>query len=60
MKTLKMLTNFRKNMSKLVEDDPALAKKIRNKEEGYRYTDLEKIIREYNTWYKKTHSAGKG
>ncbi len=53
--SLKMLTNFKKNMSKLVEDDPELAQKIRNKEKGYGYYDLEKIIHEYNAWYLSTH-----
>ena len=53
--SLKMLTNFKKNMSKLVQDDTELAQKIRNKEKGYGYYDLEKIIREYNDWYRKNH-----
>ena len=55
LNSLKMLTNFKKNMSKLVADDPQLAEKIKNKEEGYRYYDLAKIIREYNAWYIKNH-----
>ena len=37
-------------MAHLVKDYPDLARKIRNEEEGYRYKDLEKIIREYNGW----------
>jgi hypothetical protein len=53
--SFKMLTNFRKNMSKLVADDKELAEKITNKEEGYRYFDIEKIIHEYNDWYAKNH-----
>ena len=52
--SLKMLTHFKKNMSKLVEDDTELAQKIRNKEKGYGYYDLEKIIHEYNSWYLRT------
>lgn len=41
---------FSKRMSRLVEDHPALAERIRNKEAGYRFEDLEKIIREYNAF----------
>jgi hypothetical protein len=48
---LKFLTNFKKNMSKYVEDYPELAEKIANKEEGYQYANLEEIIKEYNAWY---------
>jgi len=56
--TLKMLTNFKKNMSRLVEDDTELATKIRNKEKGYGYYDIERILREYNEWYLKNHPDG--
>jgi hypothetical protein len=52
---LKYLVNFDKNMSKLVSDYPELAEKIRNKEEGYKWTDLKKVISEYNKWYQKNH-----
>jgi len=55
LSSLKMLTSFRKNMSKLVADDEELARKIRNKEKGYGYYDIERIIREYNEWYLKNH-----
>jgi len=51
----KYLVGFKKNMSKLVSDYPELAKKIANKEEGYRHGDIEKIIKEYNEWYLKNH-----
>ncbi len=53
--SMKMLTNFKKNMSKLVADNPQLAAKIKNKEKGYHYYDVEKIIREYNKWYIQNH-----
>lgn len=53
--SLKMLTNFKKNMAKLVQDDAALAQKIRNKVKGYGYYDIERIINEYNAWYLKEH-----
>ncbi len=52
---LKYATNFKKNMSKYLEDYPELASKIANKEEGYRFGNIEDIIREYNTWYLKNH-----
>jgi hypothetical protein len=55
--SFKMLTGFKKQMSKLVEDYPELAKKIANKEEGYRSFDLDKIVQEYNEWYAKGHPA---
>jgi len=52
---LKYLTNFKKNMSSYLEDYPELASKIANKEEGYRFGNIEEIIREYNAWYMKNH-----
>jgi hypothetical protein len=52
---LKFATNFKKNMSKYLEDYPELASKIANKEEGYRFGNIEDIILEYNTWYLKNH-----
>jgi hypothetical protein len=55
--SLKILTNFKKNMSKLVADDTELAAKIRNKEKGYGYYDLDRIISEYNAWYLKNNVA---
>lgn len=50
---LKFVTNFKKNMSKYLEDYPELASKIANKEEGYSNADIEDIILEYNAWYLK-------
>lgn len=47
--------NFKKFMSKLVEDDKELADKILRKEEGYTFGNYENIINEYNTWYATTH-----
>ena len=48
--SMKFKHNFEKHMSRLVEDYPALAEKIRKKEEGYHFENLEKIIQEYNSW----------
>ncbi len=50
---LKFLTNFKKNMSKYLEDYPELAEKISQKKEGYRYENMKEIIMEYNEWYTK-------
>ncbi len=50
---MKFITNFRKNMSKLVNEDEELVKKIMNKEQGYQIGDEDKIIREFNQWYLK-------
>ncbi|MEZ5084551.1 MAG: hypothetical protein R2750_14075, partial [Bacteroidales bacterium] len=55
MSSMKFITNFKKNMSAYVADFPELAERIANKEEGYRSSDIEKIIREYNDWYLKSH-----
>lgn len=48
--SLKFRPKFDRKMSHLVSGYKELAEKIRNKEEGYRFHDLEKIIREYNNW----------
>jgi len=48
---LKYLLKFNKSMSKYLSDCPKIAEKIRNKEEGYQWGDLEKIVKEYNEWY---------
>jgi hypothetical protein len=42
------LLKFSKNMSKYLADCPEIANKIANKEPGYEYGNLEKIISEYN------------
>ena len=43
---------YKENMSELVSDDEELAKKIMKKEKGYRMIHRDKIILEYNDWYK--------
>ncbi len=52
---LKFATNFKKNMSRYLADYPELAAKIANKEDGYRFENIEAIIREYNDWYISGH-----
>jgi hypothetical protein len=51
----KMLIGFKKKMSKLVADYPELSKKIAEKQSGYRWNDIEKIVAEYNEWYNGNH-----
>ena len=51
----KFLLGFKKQMSKYLSDCPEIANRIANKEEGYHWGDLEKIIREYNAWYLSSH-----
>jgi len=46
-----MLIGFPKKMSAYVKDFPELAAKITNKEKGYGFTNINSIVREYNTWY---------
>jgi len=42
---------FAKKMSKFIEDYPELAKKVANKEKGYKMLKIAEIIKEYNEWY---------
>lgn len=44
---------FSKFASNYFSDYPELAEKIRNKEDGYRASDLHMIVREYNQWKMK-------
>jgi hypothetical protein len=48
--SLKFRMKFSHKMSRLVSDHHKLARKIKDEEEGYKFRDLEKIIREYNNW----------
>lgn len=48
--SLKFRMKFSHKMSRLVSDHHKLARKIKDEEEGYKFKDLEKIIREYNSW----------
>lgn len=52
-----MMMGFKKKMPEYVKDYPELAKKITNKEEGYKFMQLEKIAEEYNTWYLEKNPA---
>jgi len=42
-------------MSKLTADNKDLAAKIKNKEKGYKFMNIDKIISEYNDWYFKQY-----
>lgn len=52
---LKFIMKFSRNMADYIKDYAELAKKIENKQEGYKNINIEAIIREYNDWYLKTH-----
>jgi hypothetical protein len=47
--------NFAKQMSEYIEDYEELAKKVADKESGYRLLSMLSIIEEYNTWYETNH-----
>lgn len=49
--SLAYLMKFKKTMSEYLSDCPEIAGKIANKEKGFQWTDIEKIIKEYNQWY---------
>jgi len=43
--------NFSRKMSALLNDYPELAKKVAQKEKGYRMLNIYEIIDKYNVWY---------
>lgn len=43
-----LVMSFAKRVSAMLEDCPELSARIKSKEKGYRYSDIEKIIGEYN------------
>ncbi len=43
------IIGFAKTMSGIIKDDPELARKVKDKETGYKSTDAAKIIQEYNS-----------
>ena len=45
------ILGFAKKMSKLISDYPELAKKVEDKEEGYRIGKVFQIVDEYNKWW---------
>jgi len=51
--------NYKENMSKLVSENADLSKKVLEKEKGYRMIHRDKIILEYNEWYKQNKAQGK-
>jgi hypothetical protein len=48
-----LLLGFAKKVSELVSDNTELANKVKNKEKGFGAGSLDKIIAEYNEWYKE-------
>lgn len=47
-----LMLNFTDKVSKLVAEDVELAQKVLNKEKGYGRLNIDKIIAEYNSWYR--------
>jgi hypothetical protein len=47
--SLDYLMKFKKKMSEYLSDCPEIAKKISEKQQGYVWADIEKIMKEYNT-----------
>jgi hypothetical protein len=45
------ILGFAKKMSKLISDYPELAKKVEDKEDGYRIGKVFQIVDEYNKWW---------
>jgi hypothetical protein len=43
------IIGFAKTLSGIIKDDPELARKVKDKETGYKSTDAAKIIQEYNS-----------
>ena len=46
---------FAKQMSEYISDYEELAKKVKNKEKGYRLLSMMEIIEEYNEWYEENN-----
>jgi hypothetical protein len=51
-----LVLGFVKKMSELVKEYPELVAKITNKEKGYNVLNIDKIILEYNEWFKKNNN----
>ena len=47
---IEQLKPFNQSMSYVVQDDQILSKKILNKEKGYKQTNIEQIVQEYNKY----------
>jgi hypothetical protein len=42
--------SFAKKMPDLISDNPEMAKKVTNKEQGYKFLNMFEVIKEYNAW----------
>ncbi len=47
--------NFNKIMANITKENPAIAEKVANREQGYRFIDYKKIIAEYNLWFQNEY-----
>ena len=41
---------FAKRMPELISDNPDMAKKVENKEKGYKFVNMFEVVTEYNNW----------
>lgn len=46
---------FKNTMSEWVKDNPEMAEKIKNKAEGYKWSNAASVIVEYNKWYEEKY-----
>ncbi|MEX2483289.1 MAG: hypothetical protein WED10_01940 [Brumimicrobium sp.] len=53
--TISLSLGFKNKMSEYVEENEALATKIKNKENGYKLRDIDEIIAVYNKWYDENY-----
>lgn len=53
--TDRLVIGFKKVFSNYLSDNKEIAKKIANKEPGYKMSSVKDIIKEYNAWYKQQH-----
>ncbi|PHR48820.1 MAG: hypothetical protein COA32_04975 [Fluviicola sp.] len=49
--TVSFMMGFKNKMAELVSDNAEMATKVKNKEDGYKFKDIDKILNEYNAWF---------
>ena len=49
--TVSFMMGFKNKMAELISDNAEMATKVKNKEEGYKFKDIDKIMNEYNAWF---------
>ncbi|WP_462281358.1 hypothetical protein [Salinivirga cyanobacteriivorans] len=53
--TASLMLGFKRKMSALVSENEAMAEKIEDKDDGYKWKNMDAIITEYNQWYAKKY-----